>query len=37
VPLTLLNHHLTVHQVDYLLDQVYLRPAPEELALRNHV
>lgn len=37
VPLTLLNHHLTVNQVDYLLDQVYLRPAPEELALRNHV
>ncbi|MEZ4386765.1 MAG: DUF523 and DUF1722 domain-containing protein [Candidatus Krumholzibacteriia bacterium] len=36
VPLTLLNHHLKVHQVEYLLDQVYLQPAPEELALRNH-
>ena len=36
VPLTLLNHHLTVHRVEYLLDQVYLHPAPEELALRNH-
>ncbi len=37
VPMTLLNHHLKVHQVDYLLEQVYLQPAPEELALRNHV
>ena len=37
VPLTLLNHHLGVQQIDYLLDQVYLHPAPEELALRNHV
>lgn len=36
VPITLLNHHLKVHQVEYLLDQVYLQPAPEELALRNH-
>ncbi|MBD3220949.1 DUF1722 domain-containing protein, partial [bacterium] len=37
VPMTLLNHHLKVHEVDYLLEQVYLQPAPEELALRNHV
>jgi len=37
VPLTLLAHHLKVHEVEYLLDQVYLNPAPEELALRNHV
>lgn len=36
VPLTLLNHHLKVHQVEYLLEQNYLQPAPEELALRNH-
>ena len=37
VPLTLLNHHLAVQRIEYLLDQVYLHPAPEELALRNHV
>lgn len=37
VPMTLLNHHLTVHEVTYLLDQSYLQPAPAELALRNHV
>jgi uncharacterized protein YbgA (DUF1722 family) len=36
VPLTLLNHHLQVQEVDYLLEQAYLQPAPEELALRNH-
>ncbi len=36
VPLTLLNHHLKVHDVAYLLEQEYLQPAPEELALRNH-
>ena len=36
VPLTLLNHHLKIHQVSYLLEQDYLQPAPEELALRNH-
>ncbi len=37
VPLTLLNHHVQVQQQEYLLDQVYLQPAPAELALRNHV
>jgi uncharacterized protein YbgA (DUF1722 family)/uncharacterized protein YbbK (DUF523 family) len=37
VPLTLLNHHLHVNEVSYLLEQEYLQPAPEELALRNHV
>ena len=37
VPLTLLHHHVKVQEIEYLLDQVYLRPAPEELALRNHV
>jgi len=36
VPMTLLNHHLSVQQVTYLLDQSYLQPAPAELALRNH-
>jgi uncharacterized protein YbgA (DUF1722 family)/uncharacterized protein YbbK (DUF523 family) len=37
VPLTLLNHHVQVQQQEYLLEQVYLHPAPAELALRNHV
>lgn len=37
VPLTLLNHHLKVQGVSYLLEQEYLQPAPAELALRNHV
>jgi uncharacterized protein YbgA (DUF1722 family)/uncharacterized protein YbbK (DUF523 family) len=37
VPLTLMRHHLTVHGIDYLNDQVYLHPHPKELALRNHV
>ena len=37
VPLTLLNHHVQVQRQEYLLDQVYLQPAPAELALRNHV
>jgi uncharacterized protein YbgA (DUF1722 family)/uncharacterized protein YbbK (DUF523 family) len=36
VPLTLLNHHVQVQQQEYLLEQVYLQPAPAELALRNH-
>jgi uncharacterized protein YbgA (DUF1722 family)/uncharacterized protein YbbK (DUF523 family) len=37
VPLTLLTHYLRLRGVDYLLEQTYLQPAPEELALRNHV
>jgi uncharacterized protein YbbK (DUF523 family)/uncharacterized protein YbgA (DUF1722 family) len=37
VPLTLFNHHIRRHQVDYLLGQVYLNPHPAELMLRNHV
>lgn len=36
VPLALINHHLRMQQVTGLLEQFYLRPAPEELALRNH-
>lgn len=36
VPLTLLNHHLKVQGITYLLEQEYLQPAPAELALRNH-
>jgi len=37
VPLTLLNHHLKIQGITYLLEQEYLQPAPAELALRNHV
>ena len=38
VPLTLLQHHLRRHPVpDWVYQQVYLRPYPKELMLRNHV
>lgn len=34
VPLTLINHYLLAHPKDYLTQQVYLNPYPEELKLR---
>jgi uncharacterized protein YbgA (DUF1722 family)/uncharacterized protein YbbK (DUF523 family) len=38
VPLTLLQHHLRRHPVpEWVWQQVYLRPYPKELMLRNHV
>lgn len=37
VPLTLIVHYVKLHQITYLLDQVYLTPHPKELMLRNHV
>ena len=37
VPLTLIAHHARRHEVQYLLDQIYLQPHPKELMLRNHV
>lgn len=37
VPLTLFGHHIQRCSVPYLADQVYLRPHPVELMLRNHV
>jgi uncharacterized protein YbgA (DUF1722 family)/uncharacterized protein YbbK (DUF523 family) len=38
VPLTLLRHHLNHHPVaDWVHQQVYLKPYPKELMLRNHV
>jgi uncharacterized protein YbgA (DUF1722 family)/uncharacterized protein YbbK (DUF523 family) len=38
VPLTLLKHHLNRYPVpDWVWEQVYLRPYPKELMLRNHV
>ena len=36
VPLTLINHHVRIHRVEYLAGQVYLQPHPRELMLRNH-
>jgi uncharacterized protein YbgA (DUF1722 family)/uncharacterized protein YbbK (DUF523 family) len=37
VPLTLVRHHVRVHDVAYLKGQTYLEPHPRELMLRNHV
>jgi uncharacterized protein YbgA (DUF1722 family)/uncharacterized protein YbbK (DUF523 family) len=37
VPVTLIRHHVRRFGVAYLADQVYLRPHPKELMLRNHV
>lgn len=37
VPLVLIRHHVRIHKIDYLTDQVYLNPHPKELMLRNHV
>ena len=37
VPITLIRHHVRVHDIAYLAGQVYLSPHPKELMLRNHV
>jgi uncharacterized protein YbgA (DUF1722 family) len=37
VPVTLIKHHVRVHNVAYLAGQLYLDPHPKELMLRNHV
>lgn len=37
VPLTLFGHHIRRCDISYLADQVYMRPHPVELMLRNHV
>ena len=37
VPITLVNHYVNPVRVAYVRDQVYLRPHPKELMLRNHV
>ena len=38
VPLTRLRHHLSRYPVpEWVHQQVYLRPYPKELMLRNHV
>ena len=35
VPITMLRHFLNIHGSQYVKDQVYLQPHPEELGLRN--
>jgi len=37
VPITLINHLVARHQLTYIADQIYLRPHPRELMLRNHI
>jgi uncharacterized protein YbgA (DUF1722 family)/uncharacterized protein YbbK (DUF523 family) len=37
VPITLVNHYVAHFEVAYIRDQIYLRPHPKELMLRNHV
>lgn len=37
VPITLLNHYVRKYAPGYLADQIFLRPHPMELMLRNHV
>ena len=37
VPLTLINHYVARFDVADVRDQIYLRPHPKELMLRNHV
>ncbi len=37
VPITLLRHYVRLHNVSYLVGQLYLDPHPKELMLRNHV
>lgn len=37
VPITLFRHHVRRHDVEYLQQQTYLEPHPQELMLRNHV
>jgi uncharacterized protein YbgA (DUF1722 family)/uncharacterized protein YbbK (DUF523 family) len=37
VPVTLIRYQVKKHNIEYLLDQVYLNPHPKELMLRNHV
>ena len=37
VPVTLLKHYVKKYAEEYLAQQVYLNPTPQELMLRNHV
>jgi uncharacterized protein YbgA (DUF1722 family) len=37
VPITLLRHYFRRHPDPYMAKQVYLRPHPDELGLRNNI
>ena len=37
VPMTLINHYTRKYQQPFLSQQIYLKPHPVELKLRNHV
>lgn len=37
VPMTLIKHYVTMYEITYVQDQVYLNPHPKELMLRNYV
>jgi uncharacterized protein YbgA (DUF1722 family)/uncharacterized protein YbbK (DUF523 family) len=37
VPVTLIKHHVTMHEIEYIQNQVYLNPHPKELMLRNYI
>ena len=37
VPVTLIKHYVTMHEIDYIQNQIYLHPHPKELMLRNYV
>jgi uncharacterized protein YbgA (DUF1722 family) len=37
VPITLIRHQVRILDIAYLKGQIYLRPHPKELMLRNHV
>lgn len=37
VPLTLIRHYVTMREITYIQDQVYLHPHPKELMLRNYI
>jgi uncharacterized protein YbgA (DUF1722 family) len=36
VPVTLVNHYVRKYEQPYLRQQVYLKPHPVDLKLRNH-
>ena len=36
VPLNLIAYNMRIHNIDYLLNQIYFSPHPKELMLRNH-
>jgi uncharacterized protein YbgA (DUF1722 family) len=37
VPITLIKHYVMMYDVEYIQNQISLRPHPKELMLRNFV